>query len=97
MIEMPIYRLSRHVVCGREVWGIDRPVPRLQTICAPRDTDECDPLRRDCGTLLLKMDGDFVTWHRIFEWISVAEEAGYQVISGFENITPFSVIVLRGP
>jgi hypothetical protein len=29
--------------------------------------------------------------------MSEAEEAGYTVISGFENLTPYSVILVRGP
>ena len=93
---MPVYRIRRHVLRDEEVWGIDRSAPGLTSICAPRDTDECDPLQRKCGTLLLKIGPDFVTWNRIFEWLSLAENAGYEVVSGYENLTPFSVIVIRG-
>ena len=100
---MPVYRIQRHVVYRsqsqdeREVWGIDRAAPGLQSICAPRDTDVSDPLRRDCGTLLLKMGGEFVTWHHIFEWLSMAEAAGYTVVSGYKNLHPYSPIVIQGP
>jgi len=98
---MPLYVVKRHVVYGsssqdeQEVWGIDRPAPGLQSVCAPRDTDKCDPLRSDCG-LLLKIGHEFVTWKRIFEWLSLAEEAGYTVVSGFKAINPYSQIVIRG-
>ena len=80
-----------------EVWGIDRPAPGLITTCAPRDTDADDPLRRECNTYLLKTaDGHHVTWHRMFEWLSEAEAAGYEVVSGFKKLSPYSSIVLRG-
>jgi hypothetical protein len=105
---MPIYCLSRHVVyrpgCQKtdEVWGIDRGLPiasGLATKCAPRDTDEDDPLRRrSCESpLLLWHKGDYVSWRFIWEWLSVAEAAGYEVVSGFSKISPYSVIVVRGP
>jgi len=100
---MPFYVIKRHVVYGsqsqheREVWGIDRKAPGLDTIYAPRDTDRCDPLRRECGTLLLTIEGEFVSWDRIFEWLSLAEAAGYTVVSGFKHLTPYSQIVLRSP
>ena len=100
---MPLYVIKRHVVYGsqsqneREVWGIDRAAPGLKTICAPRDTDRCDPLRQGCGTLLLTIGGEFVSWDRIFEWLSLAEVAGYTVVSGFKHLTPYSQIVLQGP
>jgi hypothetical protein len=43
------------------------------------------------------MDGEWVTWRRIWEWLSVAEEAGYSVVSGYEKLSPYSVIILKGP
>jgi len=100
--EMPLYVVKRHVVYGtqsqreQEVWGIDRPAAGLRTICAPRDTDRDDPLRKDCGTLLLKIGHEFVTWDRMFEWLTLAEAAGYSVVSGMKNLSPYSQIVLRG-
>jgi hypothetical protein len=100
---MQLYVVKRHVVYSshsqneREVWGIDRAAPGLHAICAPRDTDVGDPLRRDCGTLLLNIGHEFVSWHRIFEWLSLAKTAGYTVVSGFEHISPYSSIVLQGP
>jgi hypothetical protein len=100
---MPLYVVKRHVIYGsqsqneREVWGIDRSAAGLQTICAPHDTDKDDPLRKDCGTLLLKIGHEFVTWDRMFEWLSLAESAGYTVVSGFKNMSPYSQIVIRGP
>jgi len=101
---MPIYRLIRHVVYHpgsqetQEVWGIDRPPSGLPTTGAPMFTDADDPLRRGaCSPLLLMRDGDYVTWDRLFEWLGEAEEAGYTVLSGFKKLSPYSVIVLRGP
>jgi hypothetical protein len=107
---MPLYRLRRHVIydsgCGQtqEVWGADRPFgsPALKTRPSPRDTDADDPLRRGgrneciCAPLLV-LDGDYVTWDDIWEWLSVAEAAGYEVVSGFKKMSPYSTIVLRGP
>ena len=103
---MPFYRVKRHVIykpgCQQteEVWGIDRPAPGLRTGGAPRDTDADDPLRGDgCGCVtLLKMEcGSPVTWDRFFEWLSEAETAGYELVSGYKNLSPYSVLVLRGP
>jgi hypothetical protein len=102
---MPFYRIRRHVIykpgCQQteEVWGIDRTAPSLNTVGAPRDTDEGDPLRSDgCGPQLLKLaDGRWVTWERFFEWLSEAESAGYELVSGFKKMTPYSVLVLKGP
>ena len=101
---MPIYRVRRHVVLTRdrqteEVWGIDRPAPGLRTGTSPRFTDEDDPLRRDCcGTVLLKMsDGCWVTWDRIWAWLSDAEAAGYELVSGYKDVSPYSTLILRGP
>lgn len=104
---MPLYRLKRHVIyrpgCQdtEEVWGIDRRPVGLPVVCAPRDTDRDDPLRaRDdcCGSWLLQTaDGRYVSWHRFFEWASEAEAAGYEIVSGFKNLSPFTVVVLRGP
>jgi hypothetical protein len=42
-------------------------------------------------------DSDYVGWHAIWVWLSDAEAAGYEVISGFKKMTPYSVIILRGP
>jgi hypothetical protein len=102
---MPFYRIKRHVIykpgCQQteEAWGIDRPAPGLHTATAPRDTDADDPLRcGDCCTILIKMaDGRYVTWDRMWEWLSEAEAAGYELVSGFKKMSPYSVLVLRGP
>ena len=103
--QMPLYRLRRHVLykpnCQQteEVWGIDRPAPGLCTAPAPRYTDEDDPLATAecCCSHLLRLKGHWVPWGQIWEWLSDAEAVGYEVVSGFENLTPYSVIVLRGP
>ena len=101
---MAMYRLLRHVIYRPgsqetvEVWGIDRPAPDLLTVGAPSFTDADDPLRRGpCSPLLLMRDGDYVTWHRLIEWIGEASAAGYDVVSGFKKLSPYSTIVLRGP
>ena len=104
---MPIYRLRRHVIyraagCQEteEVWGIDRRPTALPSMCAPRDTDIDDPLRaRDCGApvLLKTADGSFVSWHRLPEWLSEAEAAGYELVSGYKNLSPYSTLMIRGP
>lgn len=107
---MPFYRLRRHVVydpgCGqtREVWGVDRPFgsSELKTVGAPRDTDADDPLRVDeCGCPYLLTMGcgkqSFVPWNAIWDWLSLADAAGYTVVSGFKKMSPYSVIVLQGP
>ena len=103
---MPVYRLRRHVIyrpgCQEteEVWGIDRRPAALPTACGPRDTDADDPLRaRSCGApLLLKTaDGDYVTWHRLMEWLSEAEAAGYELVSGYKKMSPYSTMVISGP
>jgi len=103
---MPVWRVQRHVVwepaCGqtREVWGIDRPAPGLEAVCAPRDTDRDDPLFGPddcCRSLLLRLDGGWVSWGRIWEWISAAEAAGYEVVSGFKELSPHATIVIRRP
>ena len=97
---MPIWRLRRHVVyepgCAqtKEVWGIDRSAPGLEAVCAPRDTDRDDPLAGG-ESLLLRLDGEWVTWRRIWEWISVAENAGYEVVSDFAGLSPYSTIIIR--
>jgi hypothetical protein len=98
---MPIYKLSRHVIYRpggqetHEVWGIDREAPGLRTRGAPRFTDEDDPLGRPCSLLLVLRDGDYVTWDRMFEWLGEAEEAGYEVVSGFKKLSPYTQIVIR--
>ncbi len=102
---MPVYRVRRHVIykpgCQQteEVWGIDRAAAGLNTVGAPRYTDEGDPLRNgECGSQLLKLaDGRWVTWDRFFEWLSEAEVAGYELVSGFKKMSPYSVFVVRGP
>jgi hypothetical protein len=100
---MPIYKLRRHVIykpgCQetQEVWGIDRQPAALSVRPAPRDTDADDPLRGSCVLLLCLHDGSFVRWPHIAEWLSEAEAAGYTVISGFENLSPYSVLLIRGP
>ena len=100
---MPIYKLIRHVIyrpgCQetREVWGVDRVPAGLPTVGAPKFTDADDPLRRsDCSPLIVMRSGEYVTWDTMMEWLSEAEEAGYEVISGFKNLSPCSVILLRG-
>jgi hypothetical protein len=97
---MAVYQLKRHVIelsgsqsgsnsggsqsGSKEVWGIDRPAHGLPSKCF------------DCrDNLLLMRDGEFVTWCRIFEWFSEAAEAGYEVISGFEKLSPYSTIIIR--
>ena len=101
---MPVYRLIRHVIYRpgsqetQEVWGIDRAPARMPVVGAPRFTDADDPLRRrDCSPLLVLRDGDYVRWDRLFEWIGEAETAGYTIISGFKNLSPYSTIVVQGP
>jgi hypothetical protein len=42
-------------------------------------------------------DGRYVPWSHFFEWASEAEAAGYEIVSGFKNLSPFTVVVLRGP
>lgn len=104
---MPVYRLRRHVIyrpggCQEteEVWGIDRRPAALSVACAPRDTDIDDPLRSQlCGApLLLKnSSGEFVTWDGLMEWLSEAEAAGYELVSGYKHVSPYSTFVIRGP
>ena len=101
---MPVYRLIRHVIYRpgsqetQEVWGIDRAPERLPVVGAPSFTDADDPLGRGpCSPLLVMCNGDYVTWHRFFEWLSEAEEAGYELVSGFKNLSPYSQMVLKGP
>jgi len=79
------------------VWGIDREAPGLYVAGAPRDTDADDPLGRDCALLLQLRDGRWVTWEHIFEWISEAETAGYAIVSGFEKLSPYSTLIIKGP
>lgn len=98
---MPVYRLKRHVIVGRnqdsrEVWGINRPAPGLETATGPRDTDVDDPLQTDCP-LLLRLHGRYVTWNSFFDWLSFAEDAGYELVSGYEKLSPYSTIIIRGP
>lgn len=104
---MPIYKLRRHVIykpgCQEthEVWGIDRMPAALPVRPAPRDTDVDDPLRASdsCGCLYLLClcNGELVRWCDIAEWMSEAEEAGYTVISGYKDLSPYAIILIRGP
>lgn len=109
---MPFYRLKRHVVYDssrqqtREVWGIDREPTALVTVPAPRDTDTDDPLRKgaafggcSCVRLLCKSatDKSYVEWDDLWEWLSYAEINGYELKSGFKNLSPYSVLILQGP
>jgi len=101
---MPVYRLIRHVIFRpgsqetQEVWGIDRAPAALPVVGAPSFTDADDPLRRGaCSPLLVMRNGDYVTWDRFFEWLSEAEEPGYELVSGFKKLSPYSQMILRGP
>ncbi len=101
---MPFYQLRRQVIYRPdsqetvEVWGIDRKPKKLPTVGAPKFTDADDPLGRGaCSLLLVLRCGDYVTWERMTEWFSEAEAAGYEVISGFKKLSPYSSIVLKGP
>jgi len=103
---MPIYRLIRRVIYRpgsqetHEVWGIDREPAGLPTTGAPKFTDVEDPLLgkdAPCSPLLVLKNGDYVTWHRFFEWVSEAMEAGYHVISGLERPSPYSTFLIEGP
>lgn len=103
---MPIYRLRRRVIYRPgsqetiEVWGIDRVPAGLPTVRAPPFTDEDDPIFGDsgpCSALLVMRDGSYVTWHRFFEWLSEAMEAGYSLVSGLEKVSPFSTFLIQGP
>jgi hypothetical protein len=79
---------------------VDRPMAGLPTRGAPRDTDADDPLRSDecgCTQLLTLPCGSLVTWPRIMEWMSMAEAAGYEIVSGFKKLSPYSAIIVRGP
>ena len=109
---MPLYGLIRRVVWSvadqgyREAWGIDRVTGSLllPTVSAPRDTDRDDPVNAGpnfkdarCAPMLTLRDGRLVTWQLMMEFLSEAEEVGYTLISGFEKMSPYSVLVLRGP
>lgn len=103
---MPFYRLIRRVIFRpgsqetREVWGVDRSPAALPTVGAPPFTDEDDPLQGDsgpCSALLVMRDGDYVTWHRFFEWLSEAMEAGYRLVSGLEKLSPLTTFLIEGP
>jgi hypothetical protein len=98
---MPFYKLQRHVIYKpgsqetQEVWGIDAEAPGLPVKGAPYATDAGDPLGRPCSLLLVLRCGEFVTWDRFFEWLSEAEEAGYELVSGYQKLTPYSSLVIR--
>ena len=101
---MPFYRLIRQVIYHpgsqetHEVWGIDRAPAALPVTRAPQWTDEDDPLGRGaCSPLLVMRDGDYVTWHRFFEWLSEAAEAGYTLTTGLNKPSPLTVYVIEGP
>ena len=97
------YRIRRHVVYipGQdtiEAWGIDRPAPNLDTTTA-RFTDETDPLGNDplgrsCSLLLL-LQGQYVTWDRFWEWLSYAETNGYTLVTSLDKISPYSTIIIK--
>ena len=91
------YRIRRHVVYipGKEsveAWGIDRPAPNLDTTTA-RFTDICDPLGSPCSLLLL-LQGQYVTWDRFWEWLSYAETKGYTLATTLDKISPYSTIII---
>jgi len=98
---MPFYSLKRHVIYRpgsqetREVWGIDREAPGLRVRGAPIFTDADDPLGQPCSLLLTLCNGDFVTWDRFMEWLSEADEAGYELVSGFKKLSPYSQLIIR--
>ncbi len=107
---MPIYRVRRHVIfkpgCQQteEVWGVDRQPAALKTARAPRFTDVDDPVldpnmsdEGSCPLLLKLANGEWVTWHRMWAWLSEAEAEGYELISGFKDLTPYSTLIIRGP
>jgi hypothetical protein len=105
---MPLYRMFRRVIFDtreqayREAYGIDRTPANLPTKPAPRDTDKDDPIQGlrsatgACSPMLVLQDGSWVTWHKMFEFLSEAEDAGYTLISGFEKLSPYSTMILRG-
>jgi hypothetical protein len=82
---------------------VDRPfgAAALVTVRGPRDTDADDPLRvGNCGCgcpLLLRLGEDYVTWDGLWTWLSMAEDAGYELVSGYKKLSPYTVMVLRGP
>ena len=83
---------------------MDRQPKALHTARAPRFTDVDDPVldpnmsdEGSCPVLLKLSDGRWVTWRRIWEWLSEAEAAGYELISGFQDLTPYSTLVIKGP
>jgi len=96
------YRVQRRVVYLSydqntvEAWGIDRDASGL-CVTSTRFTDTDDPLAQDCSLLLLFRDGRYVTWPLMFEWLSEAEEAGYTLVSGFNKLSPYSTLIIRGP
>jgi len=99
---MPFYKLQRHVIYKPgsqetcEVWGIDREAPGLPVRGAPYATDADDPLGGGpCSLLLVLRCGDYVTWDRFFEWLGEAEKAGYELVSGYQKLTPYSSLVLQ--
>jgi len=102
---MGIYRISRNVVYTArdqntvEVWGIDRAAPGIPSAAAPRDTNNDDPLFANqnscCCPLLLLLGRDWVTWDLIPEWLSFAEKAGYELVSGYKKLTPYSTIMIK--
>jgi hypothetical protein len=93
---MQFYRLKRHVIWinqeTSEVWGIDRAAPFLETKTAPRYTDHSDPLGTPCA-LLLVLDGEYVSWHRLWEWLSYAYSVGYSLVT--TDLTPYSTVIIR--
>jgi len=102
---MGFYRIRRNVVYSAqlqntvEAWGIDRPAPGLCYVQAPRDTNRDDPINGNqdkcCCVLLLLIGRDWVTWDLLPEWLSIADEAGYELASGYEKLSPYSTLILR--
>ena len=98
---MPIWRLQRHIVylpsCQDtiEAWGIDRPAPSIPTGPAGNWTDVDDPLATACPLMVFMRDGSYVTWNRIWEFLSEIGESGYQTVSSLHKISPFSTIVIQ--
>lgn len=98
-----MYCVKRNVVYSTraqntvEVWGIDRPAPDLPCEAAPRDTNADDPLAPEdtCSTVLLLLRGYWVTWDRFPEWLSFAEEVGYELVSGYKKLSPYSSIMIK--
>jgi hypothetical protein len=33
----------------------------------------------------------------MWEWLSEAEKAGYELVSGYKELSPYSTLIIRGP